>query len=317
MRITVYVQSFSCIALLCFPGAKDLLRSSFRTSVLTMYAIGFAFFMAHHTGSYSLQSILVAHCFVDILMLSAFSLLCFSPCLRDWKRYVLLAGGCPFAVWTFVQAGTRKTDCFDSLQFKTVSVDAHTLTLYKSFWAASGVVYLLSLPCLILIWVQTRSQRRWHLSGASWLAAISWFLASVSTVAASEVIMATLYYAQSNNQLVTLQTTDWSFGQTFAVVMLFFVIWDIISYPFEESESAETPMTKLRHWWHGIKLRYPKLFGGISTTHNANNSGSSSAPTNGTGKNDGTDYVKVTEKDTTEPESTEITDVEKQSPGNE
>src|SRR5579859_7351259 len=93
MRISVYIQCFSCIALLCFPTAHDLVKSSFRASVLTMYALGFAFFMAHHTGSYSLQSVLVAHCFVDILLLSGFSLLCFRPILRNWKHYILLAGG--------------------------------------------------------------------------------------------------------------------------------------------------------------------------------------------------------------------------------
>src|SRR5947207_7999368 len=114
MRISVYVQCFSCIMLLMFPNATDLLKSSFRTSLLTMYAIGFSFFVAHRTTSYSLQSILVAHCFVDILLLSAFSLMCFHPTLRIWLHCGLLIGGIPFAIWTLVQAAGRHTKCYDS-----------------------------------------------------------------------------------------------------------------------------------------------------------------------------------------------------------
>jgi len=252
MRISVYVQCFSCIALLCFPTAHDLIKSSFRASVLTMYAIGFAFFMAHHTGSYSLQSVLVAHSFVDILLLSGFSLLCFRPILRNWKHYILLAGGVPFAIWTFVQAGTRKTDCYDKLQFKTVNVDLHTFQLYKGFWAVSGIVYALSMPSLILIWKSCTSNR----SSLVWLAVVSWFLAMVSTVVVSEIIMTTFYFADPSASLTALQTTEWSFGQVFAVVMLFFVVWDIVSYPFEQGTEGTT---KLRHWWGGFKTRHPRI----------------------------------------------------------
>jgi len=100
-----------------------LVKSSFRNSILTIYAIGFAFFVAHHSGDYSLQSILVAHCFVDILLLSAFSLLASRPILRESQRHwALLVGGLPFGIWAFVQAQTRKTECYDGLQFETLNV---------------------------------------------------------------------------------------------------------------------------------------------------------------------------------------------------
>jgi len=265
IRVSVYVQSFSCIALLLFPTADELLKNSFRASILTMYAIGFAFFTAHHTGSYSLQAILVAHCFVDILLLSSFSLMCFRRTLRKWQHVVVVIGGIPFALWTLVQAGTRKTDCYDSLQFETVSVDSHTLKLYLGFWIVSGAIYLLSVPVLFLLCFPKACSNLQP--GITWLAVFSWTLASISTVVVSEVIMATTFYRDSNNNLTTLNTTEWGFGQVFAVVMLFFVIWDLVAYPFGASEQSRG--SRLSHWWTShVKPRHPwldRLFGGCIT----------------------------------------------------
>ena len=218
MRVSVYVQCFSCIVLLLFPNAHDLLKSSFRASMLTMYAIGFSFFIAHSTINYSLQSILVAHCFVDILLLSAFSLMCFHRSLRNWRHYATLIGGIPFAIWTLVQAAGRHTTCYDSLQFQTISVESHTLKLYKGFWVVSIVAYTLSIPLLLLICFPRTSARLQPCVG--WVAVLSWFLATVSTVTVSEVTMAAVFYVDSSNKLNTLQTMDWSFGQVMAVVML-------------------------------------------------------------------------------------------------
>lgn len=263
MRVSVYVQCFSCIALLLFPTAHELVKSSFRTSLLTMYAIGFSFFFAHHTGSYSLQSILVAHCFVDILLLSAFSLMCFRPSLQSRKHYVILIGGIPFAIWTLVQAAGRHTACYDSLLSKTISVDSHTFQLYKSFWAISAIVYTLSLPLLFLISFPRLVARLQP--GAGWLAVLSWLLATVSTVAVSEITMATVVFKSSDNQLASLQSSEWTFGQVFAVVMLFFVVWDIALYPLECSNESEG--SRLQHWWNTkFKPSHPRLvkFFGIS-----------------------------------------------------
>jgi hypothetical protein len=247
-----------------FPTAEELLKNSFRASVLTMYAIGFAFFTAHHTGSYSLQAILVAHCFVDILLLSAFSLLCFRRALRKWQHFVVVIGGIPFALWTLVQAGTRKTDCYDSLQFETLSVDSHTLKLYLGFWIVSGAIYLLSVPVLLMLCFPKACSNLQP--GITWLAVFSWTLASVSTVVVSEVTMATTFYRDASNELTRLNTTEWGFGQVFAVVMLFFVIWDLLSYPFGDSEQGSG--SRLRHWWTSqVKPRHPwldRLFGGIA-----------------------------------------------------
>jgi hypothetical protein len=256
IRVSVYFQSFSCIVLLCFPAADDLLHSSFRASMLTLYAIGFAFFMAHHTGSYSLQSVLVAHCFVDILLLSAFSLVCFRPILRKKRHYVAMIGAIPFALWTFIQAATRKTECFDSLQFKQTNIDSHTFKLYKGFWVLSGVVYTLSLPVLTLMFFPKAFSNLQP--GVTWIAVMAWFLASVSTVVVSEVTMATVFYAGSNNHLASLQATEWSFGQVMAVVMLFFVVWDMALYPFQSSD--EGMGIRLLHWWNTtFTPRYPRV----------------------------------------------------------
>lgn len=256
MRVSVYVQCFSCIVLLLFPNAHDLLKSSFRASMLTMYAIGFSFFIAHSTINYSLQSILVAHCFVDILLLSAFSLMCFHRSLRNWRHYATLIGGIPFAIWTLVQAAGRHTTCYDSLQFQTISVESHTLKLYKGFWVVSIVAYTLSIPLLLLICFPRTSARLQPCVG--WVAVLSWFLATVSTVTVSEVTMAAVFYVDSSNKLNTLQTMDWSFGQVMAVVMLFFIVWDMALYPLELSDESDG--TRLRHWWNtSFKPSHPRL----------------------------------------------------------
>jgi len=218
-----------------------------------MYAIGFSFFMAHHTSSYSLQSILVAHCFVDILLLSAFSLMCFRPVLRKRRNYAALIGGIPFALWTFIQAGGRKTECFDSLHVIQINVDSHTFQLYQGFWALSGVLYTLSIPILLLICFPKRCSRLLR-----WVAVLAWFLASVSTVIVSEVTMATIFYINNDHQLTSLDTTEWSFGQVMAVVMLFYVIWDLALYPFESSD--EDMGTRFLHWWRTtFKPQHPAI----------------------------------------------------------
>jgi hypothetical protein len=44
--------------------------------------------------------------------------------------------------------------------------------------------------------------------------------------------------------------------------MLFFVVWDIVSYPFKQETEGTT---KLRHWWDSFRTHHPritKLFGG-------------------------------------------------------
>jgi hypothetical protein len=86
--------------------------------------------------------------------------------------------------------------------------------LYKGFWAVSGIVYTLSVPSLILIWKSCTSNR----SSLAWLAVVSWFLAMVSTVVVSEIIMATFYFGDPGASLAVLETTYWRFGQVFAVV---------------------------------------------------------------------------------------------------
>ena len=256
MRLSVYVQCISCIALLLFPTAHELVKSSFRNSVLTMYAIGFAFFVAHHTGDYSLQSLLVAHCFVDILLLSAFSLLALRPILRESRRHwVLLAGGVPFGIWTFVQAQTRKSECFDSAHFEIVNIDSHTFQLYKGFWAVSVVVWAVSLPIITLPCFPKACSKLEP--GVSRLATISWFLATVSTIAVSESILKTYSFSGNPN------APTWTFGQVFSVVMLFFIVWDIALYPF--GSSTESEGSRIRHWWNQTSSwKFRKLLPGSS-----------------------------------------------------
>ena len=243
MRISVYVQCFSCILLLGFPTAHELVKSSFRNSILTTYALGFAFIMAHHTDNYSLQSVLVAHCFVDILLLSAFALLCFRPALhRNRNHYIMLAGGIPFALWTLVQAGTRKTEC--ALEFQTISVDRYTFQLYKGFWAISVLVYAFTLPILTLHFFPKACAK--FETGLKRLAVLSWFLASVATVTVSEVTLSTGFTGDPAHPRF-LGKTEWTFGQVFAVVMLFFIVWDLAMYPFQRSE--EINGSRFRYWW--------------------------------------------------------------------
>jgi hypothetical protein len=245
IRISVYFQSFSCIAILLFQNADHLMKSSFRNSMLSMYAIGIAFFIAHGSRSYSLQSKLVCHCFIDILLLSAFGLMCFRPNLRKRRYYVILIGGVPFAISTLVIAAKHESECYDSIQFKSVNINSHTYHLYTLFWIASAVLYALTLPLLILIGLPKPSDRCQH--DLKCLASFLWFLASVSNVVVGELIMGTVYFVTPDNQLTQLQTTEWTFGQVIAVVMLFFVVWDMAIDSLEKSNHSDD--IELRCWW--------------------------------------------------------------------
>jgi hypothetical protein len=246
VRISVYFQSFSCIGILLFRNADHLVRSSFRNSMLSMYAIGIAFFIAQGSQSYSLQSKLVCHCFIDILLLSAFALMCFRPNLRKLRYYIILVGGVPFAISTLVIAANHESVCYDDMQFKSVNINSHTYHLYTLFWIVSAVLYALTVPLLILIALPKLSDTYRHT--LEYLATFLWFLASVSNVVVGELIMGTAYFMSPDNQLTHLQTMEWSFGQVIAVVMLFFIIWDMAIDSLETSSHSDD--IQLRYWWN-------------------------------------------------------------------
>jgi hypothetical protein len=128
--------------------------------------------------------------------------------------------------------------------------------LYKGFWSLSGAIYLLSVPIILLICFPKRCSNLQP--GVTWAAVSAWFVASVSTVVVCEVTMATVFFVNDDYQLTSLETTEWTFGQVMAVVMLFFVVWDIAIYPFESSD--EEMGTRFLHWWRTtFKPRHPAI----------------------------------------------------------
>jgi hypothetical protein len=132
------------------------------------------------------------------------------------------------------------------------------------------------------------------------------------SIVVSEITMATIFFADpTNGHLTSFENTDWSFGQVFAVVMLFFVVWDIATYPFEPSDAIEGNVTKLRYWWNGIKVRNPrvaKLFRGSSA--NTKSSRPEELQQLDSGRFSGADHLSKDIK--LESDATEIPDVENQ-----
>jgi hypothetical protein len=237
------------MVLLLFPNANDLLKASFRSSIITMYGIGFALLITNH-HNYSLQSILVAHSFVSILFLSAFALSCFRPILRTWRHLVGLLGTIPFDIWTFVlavQSPSQQQSCYDVLRVQEWHIgETHTVPLYIGFWSLSGALFALSVPFLIWAAFPKICCARIHSKVVLPIAIVFWFIAWSSTVAYSEVAMASFSYQAPNGQAVRLQSTDLGFGQVMALVMLTSLLWDIGMYPLEGTPHGRR---RFQNWW--------------------------------------------------------------------
>ena len=122
VRISVYVQTFFCIVLCLFKEADDLVNGAFRNAVLFLYAIGFALVLSpdRPQGRIGLQTYIVLHSTISILLLSSFALMSYYPSLRpqkfdrakSWRqgwartgglrKALALLGALPLATWVWV-----------------------------------------------------------------------------------------------------------------------------------------------------------------------------------------------------------------------
>ena len=164
--------------------------------------------------------------------------MCFRPVVRTRRHIVAMIGCVPFGIWTFIQAAIGPRQCYDYEKTEGFNLASYTVPLYASFWAASGVAYALAFPILSMLCfpkILPRFQRK-----VSSVAVVLWLLTLCFTVGYGEAAMATFAFKGPNNYLTELQSTDWTFGQVLAVVMLFYIVWDFCMYPFEESQHGST-----------------------------------------------------------------------------
>jgi len=120
---------------------------------------------------------------------------------------------------------------FDGL--RKLQVGSTELPYYVALWAFSLALAVLAVPVVALLWLpeRLRNIRRGGFAGAL----VIWFVTWVMTIVASE---ASLFTYEFKNRL--------GFGQIMALVMLFTQIWDIISYPFKQSEHGGK---RIEYWW--------------------------------------------------------------------
>lgn len=191
---------------------------------------------------------------------------------------VAMLGCVPFGIWTFIQAAIGPRQCYDYEKTEGFNLASYTIPLYASFWAASGVAYVLAFPVLsIQCFPQflPRFQKKF-----SSVAIVLWLLTLCLTVGYGEAVMATFAFKGPNNYLTWLQSEDWTFGQVLAVVMLFYIGWDFCMYPFQDSQHGSTRFERWKNttfwpWYERLPFlknckalamlmlkttRYPKMY---------------------------------------------------------
>jgi len=128
-----------------------LIKGSFKNAALTLYAIGFALAItpAHHS---SVQTDIVLHSFISILLFSIFALMSFSPFLRTRLHYITLVGAIPIEIWLFVLAVKEIRDDHCSTFVVVKRRDRLGVPLYVGFWAGSIALYIVVIPILALHW---------------------------------------------------------------------------------------------------------------------------------------------------------------------
>jgi hypothetical protein len=262
------VQTFFCIILCLFRDADDLVNGAFRNAVLFLYAIGFALVLSpdRSDGKISLQTYIVLHSTVSMLLLSSFALMSYYPSLRPkpitgmtwrkgWKhtgglrKALALLGAVPLALWVWITLlkEVRSDQC---AQFSRIrKTDVKGIPYYTGYWAGSMAAYIPTLPLFGLLWILTAFKK----GILRYLPLLFWLASWVLMVVACEVAIATVNYVGPDNQIAPNPAGAWAFGQVIAVVMLFSQFWDIVFYPLgpsKHSPDAEGKPIRRYQWWY-------------------------------------------------------------------
>ena len=270
VRISVYVQTLFCIVLCLFREADDLVNGAFRNAVLFLYAIAFAVVLSpdRPDGKISLQTYIVLHSTISILLLSSFALMTYYPSLRpqkfdrkkSWRqgwsttsglrKAFALMGALPLALWVWIsllQAINGDSRC---AQFSSIKrTDTKNFPYYVGYWAGSISSYVFTLPLFGILWIWTS----WNRGFWRFLPLLFWLVSWILMVVACEVAIKTVAYIGPDNQLQDNPAGSWAFGQVIPVVMLFSQFWDIVFYPLGQSRHkyAETGIPYRRYrWWY-------------------------------------------------------------------
>lgn len=240
----MYVQTFLAWVLLFFDEADDLVDGTYRTAGLTVYAIAFA--LALTDGSHSsVQTDIVLHSFVMILIFSLFAMMAFRTFLRGRMYVISLLGTLPLAIWLFYLAIKEIKDkqCYE---FTVVSRAAKSYTpLFIIFWAVSLSLYIFALPCFSLLFFN-KTRTRVARMPLKLVPMGIWFVTWFFMVVACEVATHSFQFRELDYQLTPLTAQEWQFGQVIAVVMLFLRLYDVCTYPFRESKHGGK---RISYWW--------------------------------------------------------------------
>lgn len=278
----MYVQTFFCIILCLFRDAEDLVNGAFRNAVLFLYAIGFALVLSpdRPDGKISLQTYIVLHSTISMLLLSSFALMSYYPLLRPkringmtwrkgWKhtsglrKALALLGAVPLALWVWITL-LREIKNDQCTQFSDIKkTDVKGIAYYTGFWAGSMASYVPTLPLFGLLWVLTAFKK----GVFRYLPLLFWLASWVLMIVACEVAITTVNYLGPDNQIASNPAGSWAFGQVIAVVMLFSQFWDIVFYPLGLSkhspDSKGKPVRRYEYWYRKdflVDIRMTLLF---------------------------------------------------------
>ncbi len=222
--------------LLFYSHADDLIKGSFKNAALTLYAIGFALAItpAHHS---SVQTDIVLHSFISVLLFSIFALMSCCTFLRTRLHYLTLAGAFPIEIWLLVLAvkEVRDNHCDEFLFVK--KRDHWGMPLYEGFWAGSIALYIVITPIFSLLWFQ-RPRSILQKGMLKLIPIVLWFLVWFFMVVACEIATNSFSFKEPESYQHTYLSVgiqEWGFGQVMAVVVLFLQLWDILSYPLQPS----------------------------------------------------------------------------------
>lgn len=230
--------------LLFFHEADGLIDGSYKNAGLTIYAIGFALALTPSSHS-SVQTDIVLHSFVMVLIFSLFAMMAFRTFLRARMYVLCLVAALPLARWLFYLAIREIKDkhCYE---FTVISRAPKSYTpLFIIFWAVSCSLYVFALPIFTLLFLK-RTSPGFNKMPLKLIPMTIWFIIWFFMVVACEVATHSFQFRESDYVLTPLAAQEWQFGQVMAVVMLFLQLYDVCSYPFRESQHGGK---RIVYWW--------------------------------------------------------------------
>jgi hypothetical protein len=147
--------------------------------------------------------------------------------------------------------GIQDTKC---AQFEVIhKTDERRIRVYVAIWAGAIGSFALTIPLLALLWFPKACSWFQHGLGKFFVALV-WFASWVIVVVACEFAANKFAYQGPTDTTATrLTSNEFAFGQVIAVVMLFGQVWDVVIYPFHESD--ENQGGKRIVYWYRTRLR--------------------------------------------------------------